>query len=385
MHVLHITGSYGGTEVYKNLFTALDKLGVRQTVFVPLNASNHNRIGNHLIDFEVQGSKIVYSTVLKPYHRFLYGQKVKTIVGEVEEMINMADVDVIHAATLCIDGAVAYELQKKYNIPYLLAVRNTDISVYYKYFKWRLGYFSKIFTHAARVIFICPQYKDYFLNKKMPQRIAVDLSRIEVIPNGVDALFLNKRSRLHRTLNAPIRIVFVSAFVQNKCLKEIIEAISIVRERMKLDIKFDAIGKGLPYRKEKIEYVTCIEQLANKYCWVTLHDYMSKEELCKFLSQCDIYVMPSKPETFGLVYVEALSQNLPIVYGKGEGFDGYFTDGLVGYAAIPFDVNDIAEKIELVIKSYERLEIAVNELDLYSLFSWENIAKKYFDIYRSIK
>ena len=53
MHVLHIVDSYGGTEVYKNLFVALDSLGIQQTIFVPLNVSNHNRIGNHLIDFQV--------------------------------------------------------------------------------------------------------------------------------------------------------------------------------------------------------------------------------------------------------------------------------------------------------------------------------------------
>ena len=71
MHVLHIVDSYGGTEVYKNLFVALDSLGIQQTIFVPLNVSNHDRIGNHLIDFQVSGSKIIYSIALKSYHKFL--------------------------------------------------------------------------------------------------------------------------------------------------------------------------------------------------------------------------------------------------------------------------------------------------------------------------
>ena len=79
MHILHIANSYGGTEVYKNLFMALDSLGVRQTVFVPLNPNNHNRIGNHLIDFTVKDSKIIYSTVLKKHHRFIYFCKISTI------------------------------------------------------------------------------------------------------------------------------------------------------------------------------------------------------------------------------------------------------------------------------------------------------------------
>jgi len=45
--ILHITNSYGGTSVYYNLYDNLDKLGVRQKIFVPLNAKNRNRVGNH--------------------------------------------------------------------------------------------------------------------------------------------------------------------------------------------------------------------------------------------------------------------------------------------------------------------------------------------------
>ena len=33
--------------------------------------------------------------------------------------------------------------------------------------------------------------------------------------------------------------------------------------------------------------------------------------------------MPSTGETFGLVYIEALSQSLPIIYTKGDGVYGF--------------------------------------------------------------
>ena len=64
MRVLHIINSYGGTEVYKNLITELDKLGVSQTVYVPLSVANRERVGNQLIDFRVKDSQIIYSTVI---------------------------------------------------------------------------------------------------------------------------------------------------------------------------------------------------------------------------------------------------------------------------------------------------------------------------------
>ena len=40
------------------------------------------------------------------------------------------------------------------------------------------------------------------------------------------------------------------------------------------------------------------------------------------------FCLPSHAETFGLVYVEAMSQGLPIIY-EGQGFDKQFQDGEV--------------------------------------------------------
>ncbi|MEO4797867.1 glycosyltransferase, partial [Bacteroides uniformis] len=194
IHVLHISGSYGGTEVYKNLYSSLDKLGIRQTIFVPLNFANHNRIGNHNIDFEVPESRIVYSVVLKRWHCFLYKRKINTIMREVERVVDLQCVNMIHASTLCVDGAVAYELKKKFNIPYLSVVRNTDISVYYKYFKWKIPYFSQIFSEAANIVFISPQYKKFYLEhfvSKSKQKSSIN--KIVVIPNGIDSHFIAKR------------------------------------------------------------------------------------------------------------------------------------------------------------------------------------------------
>jgi len=47
--------------------------------------------------------------------------------------------------------------------------------------------------------------------------------------------------------------------------------------------------------------------------------------------------MPSITETFGLVYAEALSQGLPVLYTRGQGFDRQFEEGEVGYAVDCFD------------------------------------------------
>ena len=45
--------------------------------------------------------------------------------------------------------------------------------------------------------------------------------------------------------------------------------------------------------------------------------------LKSYYERSDFFTMPSKAETFGLVYIEALLQGLPVMYTQNEGIDGF--------------------------------------------------------------
>lgn len=385
MTVLHIANSYGGTSVYTNLYTAIDHNSeCVQLVHVPLNSRNHHRVGNKMIDFKCEGSRIEYSTILKNYHRFLYGLKISAIVKDIERKFDMSKVDVIHAGTLCLDGAAAYELSKKYNIPYVVAVRNTDVNSYYKNLKWRHGYFTNILKNAAKVIFISPRFKDIFMDTFVPASSRKQIEdHLLVIPNGVEKTFLDNKSSEKKTLGKTINLIFVAAFYKGKGLVETIKAIDLLREKG-FDITLNAIGKGLPNRPQDAEYIHIIESLEIDRDWLTTQPFKKPLEIIDEMKKADAFIMVSKPETFGLVYVEALSQHLPIIYAAGQGFDGFYPDGFVGYPAEGGNVESIAEKIENLIKNYEHISANVCSLELDKDFEWNNIGNKYINIYKSI-
>lgn len=384
MHILHISNSYGGTKVYENLYTQLDKLGVRQTVFVPLNAANHSRVGNQMIDFQTEGSKIIYSTVLKPRHRFLYMDKINTIVKDLKKTVDLSRIDAIHASTLCLDGAVAYKLHQETGIPYMCAIRNTDVNNYYKVFKWRKGFFSKILEAASKIIFISPKYKENFLSEIIPGSVRKKIEEmVMVIPNGVSDVFLANKSMEHKTFDGKLNLIFVAAFYKGKGFVETIRAIELLRNKG-YNITLNAIGKGLPNRPHDSEYEAQVDELVRGKDWVKTQTFKKPEEIIVEMRQANAFVMVSKPETFGLVYVEALSQHLPIIYAQGQGFDGYFPDGFVGYPAEAGNIESIAEKIENLTKNYSSIANNVESLNLDEDFDWSNIGKKYLNIYKTL-
>jgi glycosyltransferase involved in cell wall biosynthesis len=57
-------------------------------------------------------------------------------------------------------------------------------------------------------------------------------------------------------------------------------------------------------------------------------------------------VLPSYPETFGLVYVEALAAGLPVIFARDAGIDGYIDDQRVARAVDHREPAGIAEAMK---------------------------------------
>ena len=109
-----------------------------------------------------------------------------------------------------------------------------------------------------------------------------------------------------------------------------------------------------------------------------------KQKLMQIVRECDIFAMASHSETFGLVYVECLTQGLPILYSKGTGFDGMYPDGYVGYAVNSYSDEDIARGLREIMNHYSELKTNISKLD-FAWYSWNYTSKKYLEYYDTIK
>jgi len=379
--ILHITNSYGGTRVFQNLYTRIDELGFRQFVAVPLNWRNRDRIGSQRIDFNIKGSRILFSSTLRWFHKYLFSLRIRAIVSFVLKAgINPSQVNVIHASTLCLDGAVAYKLWRKYKIPYIISIRNTDINVYYRKLIWKRRFFHKILNNAKGIVNISPNYQSILFNQIRP-RENIDNSKCVLIPNGVDDTFLrNRRSR--KSLGTQVSVLYTGGIQRNKNIVSTIKAIERIREEG-ISITYTIIGYGLQYRRVEPEYERQVLNYRNQKNWIKLLDWQSADRLRISYADYDIFVMPSYKETFGLSYIEALSQGLPVVYSKGQGIDGFFENGLVGLAVDPSSVEDIAESIKEIIANYGKFAESIAKISLVG-FDWMRIAEKYRDIYLEV-
>ena len=76
-----------------------------------------------------------------------------------------------------------------------------------------------------------------------------------------------------------------------------------------------------------------------------------------------------------------MSQGLPVLYSKGQGFYKQFEEGFVGYAVNSSDPQDVAEKAEMTINNYAT--ISKQALSAYKKFNWKELSKKLLAIYEN--
>ena len=58
---------------------------------------------------------------------------------------------------------------------------------------------------------------------------------------------------------------------------------------------------------------------------------MKREEVIRQMDNHDVFVMISRNETFGLVYLEAMARGCITIASRNEGFDGVIEHGVNGF------------------------------------------------------
>lgn len=373
LKILHINCNYITTALHKEMIKKLQDIGFDNTVFVPTYDSSRAVV-------EVNNNVHV-SECFKKWDRIFFDYKQSKIFRSITHEFDISQYDCLHAYTLYTDGNCAFKLHKLYNVPYVVAVRSTDVNTFFKYKPHLIRRGVQIMLNAKAVFFLSDSYMKKVLNKYVPKKYYEEIkTKSYIIPNGIDDFwFANKQTQANQKIfetaadtHEPLRLFYVGRINKNKNIRAIISAIEVLKQRGQA-ATLTVVGKI----ESNEEYEIIKESKDTEY-----YPLQDKEALVKMYRQHDIFVMPSFNETFGLVYAEAMSQGLPVIYTAGEGFDGQFPNGTVGYAIDPNNPQTIADAILNVKDNYALL--ANNCLSNVDKFEWDRIISQYSILYSNI-
>jgi glycosyltransferase involved in cell wall biosynthesis len=360
-YILHINSYLICSSLYINLFEKISSRFFNQYVLTPYNKKRFTPF-----NYEIENVNFDFDPYLYFKDRVLFKSKIQKGFKIFLEKKN-TDFDFIHAHTLFSDGALAYEIWKSKGIPYSVTIRNTDFNFFWKYFFFLRGYAEDILNGSSRVIFLNNAYRKRFLSKLSTKTLSNIQNKISVIPNGIDD-FWHKNNELSKNEyeNEVIKALFVGSFYKNKNLNNIIKSCEILRSDHRVELVLVGAKKNEDYRY--------------KNEWIDVLPHCQDKNLLKEKYQwADVFVMPSFRESFGLVYAEALSQGTPVIYTKGQGFDGWVEEGVCGYGVDPNDPLDIADKILKLKNNFD-----INQcVEASKQFDWNRIADEYIKIYEN--
>ena len=212
----------------------------------------------------------------------------------------------------------------------------------------------------------------YYTRNIVISRYGISGEKVEVVYNGVER---NGDWSLAETgIDKDEKIVlFLGRITMQKGPEYFLQAAKKVLEVMD-NVKFVMAGSG-DMMHRAIEMAAGIG-IGHK---VLFTGFLRGEDVRKIYRMADLFVMPSVSEPFGIVPLEALENDVPVIISKQSGVAEVLKHAL----KVDFwDVNEIANKIVAVLK-YPPLELTLRNHGNFEVrkLRWEDSAQKCAKIY----
>ena len=368
--LLQISNDFADQKIYVNLVRRVSEKGISQVVYVPVRWEEKID-GNR--DDSIKDVSYHYSYILRRnlIFKLRFHRKISIIQNDLESKIDLKEIGLIHAHFLFSDGAVAYRLKKKYNIPYIVSVRATDIHTFFRYMIHLRSLGNKIINEAERVIFINPSYVDIFNRKFRMSFLDSEKDKFKIIPNAIDDGWF-ERPMKPKYVSDIVRLIYVGRIIKRKKLDVVIKALDRLNEENNNRFRLDVVGEG--------SFEESVKKMAGGH--VKFHGRINSiSKLISIYDQSHIFVMPAVRETFGLVYIEAMSQGLPIIFCKGEAVDGFFRENSVGRAVKPNSVTAVCDAVISILGEYGNM--SNNAIKESKRFNWNEVTAQYLEAYQT--
>ncbi len=182
----------------------------------------------------------------------------------------------------------------------------------------------------------------YFTRNTIISRYGVSGDKIEVVHNGIERNGSTKQALAESGIGRDEKIVlFLGRITMQKGPEYFLQAAKKVLE-VRDDVKFVMAGSGdMMYRMVEMASELGIGKK------VLFTGFLRGENVQKIYRMADLFVMPSVSEPFGLVPLEAMENDVPVIISKQSGVSEVLTHVL----KVDFwDIDEMANKIVAVLK-----------------------------------
>jgi glycogen synthase len=213
--------------------------------------------------------------------------------------------------------------------------------------RWLLGHSAAVLANSKQIV--------QEIEASYGLRVGADKARVETVPHGV--------AEAPVPAHAPARserpeLLFVGRIERRKGPDMLLNAL-LALPRDAPDFDLTLVGASPPKSDEfvqEIDRLLARVQARFPRARVRLLGYVPEPELISLYAGCDIFVAPSRFESFGLILIEAMRFGKPVVACDVGGIPEVVDDGVEGYLVAAEDVATLGRRLATLIGSAQTRE-----------------------------
>lgn len=312
------------------------------------------------------------------YPLFDYAPYETALAGKIVEIVRSNKLDLLHVH-YAIPHASAALLAKQIlaednkDIPVLTTLHGTDITLvgreasYEPVVNWSINNSDAVTAVSKSLV---EDTLEHFQVKR----------EVLVIPNFIDFDRFNKKPKEHfKKAIAPNNekiLVHTSNFRKVKRVDDVIRLFHIVQHE--IPSKLLLIGDG-PERSN-------IEKTCRELKVCDKVTFLGKQEAIEeILSVCDLFILPSERESFGLSALEAMACEVPVISTNAGGLAEVNIHGKTGYTSEIGNYEEMAQFALDLLQNDKKLESFRHAaLEQAKKFNLEDIRLQYIELYQKL-
>ena len=304
-----------------------------------------------------------------------------TIFTDLLILMDRIDADVVHTHTWYAHLA-GFMASKLYRVPYVATSHSLEPLRPWKVDQLAEGYFVSAWIekvgleNADRVVAVSGEMKQDIIDN-----FSVDPDKVVVIHNGID-LNIYKRRPLRPELReqygiAEDYILFVGRPTAQKGMEYLIDA----ADDIPVQVVFEAVGADTRDYEDRM-----MEKVKGKKNIVWIHESLGDENNVELYSSARVFVCPSVYEPFGIINLEAMACETPVVACAVGGIKEVVIPDETGLLVEPARADQIADAVNNLLANPE-LAATMGKNGrrrVEQSFSWEFIAEQTREMYEDL-
>ncbi|MDG1711261.1 MAG: N-acetyl-alpha-D-glucosaminyl L-malate synthase BshA [Flavobacteriaceae bacterium] len=310
------------------------------------------------------------------YPLFKYQPYELALSSRLVDVVKSNKIDVLHVHYAIPHAYAAYMAKKMLadegiSIPIVTTLHGTDITLVGSHPFYKTAVTFSI-NHSDSVTAVSESLKQDTL------RLFDIKTEINVIPNFIDLKKLDAKEKpCERSLLAPTNDKIITHISNFRPLKRIQDVINVFEKiSSQVSSRLLMVGEG-PEKTEAMAYVNK-NGLNEKVLFLG-----NSNEIDKILCYSDLFLLPSEMESFGLVALEAMANEVPVISSNAGGLSEVNKHGVTGFLSEIGDVTSMAENaLKLLLDDDKLKQFKKQAKEQAQLFDIDVVVNQYEEIYQ---